>query len=158
MLRPVTPVAPRTRACFRSVMVQFSGSGRAGAAGGRRSRAAPGRAATEIKPIVPSRPSRTRTDPAESRLAAGPVVELGRRHTALVVLEEHSVYGGLGSAVAEIAAAHAPTWVCRIGVPDRFSECCGSYAYLMREHRLDVHGVTEQVEQFLAARAMPRAA
>jgi transketolase len=84
-------------------------------------------------------------------LAAGPVAALCRRHTALIVLEEHSVHGGLGSAVAEIASAHAPTWVCPVGVQDRFSECCGSYAYLMREHRLDLAGVVRQVERFLAA-------
>ena len=40
------------------------------------------------------------------------------RHRAVVVLEEHSVHGGLGSAVAEIACAEVPTWVCRIGIPD----------------------------------------
>jgi transketolase len=95
--------------------------------------------------------------PSLKPLAAGPVADLCRRHTALVVLEEHSVYGGLGSAVAEIAAAHAPTWVCRIGVQDQFSECCGSYAYLMRDHRLDVRGVTEQVERFLERIGVPQA-
>jgi transketolase len=96
--------------------------------------------------------------PCPKPLDAGPVADLCRRHTALVVLEEHSVYGGLGSAVAEIAAAHAPTWVCRVGVQDRFSEYCGSYAYLMREHRLDVAGVIAQVERFLTVRARPLAA
>ncbi|HJT79313.1 MAG TPA: transketolase C-terminal domain-containing protein [Gemmataceae bacterium] len=78
------------------------------------------------------------------------VANLCRRHGAVIVLEEHSVYGGLGSAVAEIAAAHAPAWVCRVGVADRFSERCGSYGYLMREHGLDLEGVVGQVEEFLA--------
>jgi transketolase len=96
--------------------------------------------------------------PSLKPLDAGPVADLCRGHTALVVLEEHSVYGGLGSAVAEIAAAHAPTWVCRIGVQDRFSEFCGSYAYLMEEHRLDLAGVTRQVVRFLATRTTPLAA
>jgi transketolase len=68
----------------------------------------------------------------------------------VVVLEEHSIYGGLGSAVAEIAAAHAPTWVCRIGVQDRFSQYCGSYTYLMREHELNEEAVVAQVKTFMA--------
>jgi transketolase len=78
------------------------------------------------------------------------VAAICREHAAVVVLEEHSVHGGLGSAVAEIAAAHSPTWVCRVGIQDRFSEHCGSYAYLMREHALDAASVRIQVERFLA--------
>jgi transketolase len=89
--------------------------------------------------------------PCLKPLAPAPVAALCRRHTVLIVLEEHSVLGGLGSAVAEIASAHLPTWVCRVGVQDRFSERCGSYAYLMQEHMLDVAGVVQQVESFLAA-------
>jgi transketolase len=72
------------------------------------------------------------------------------RHEVVIVLEEHSVYGGLGSAVAEVAAAQVPTWVCRIGVQDRFSRFCGSYAYLMEEHQLDDAGVLRQVHAFLS--------
>ncbi|HKD36171.1 MAG TPA: transketolase C-terminal domain-containing protein [Pirellulales bacterium] len=79
------------------------------------------------------------------------VSEICRKHPAVVVLEEHSVYGGLGAAVAEISAAYAPTRVCRIGVQDRFSAKCGSYAYLMREHGLDLQSVCERVERFLSA-------
>lgn len=78
------------------------------------------------------------------------VTAICRRQEAVIVLEEHSIYGGLGSAVAEIAAAHCPTWICRIGVQDRFSQFCGSYQYLMQEHRLDLEAVAEQVETFVA--------
>lgn len=72
------------------------------------------------------------------------------QHDAVIVLEEHSIYGGLGSAVAEIAAATAPTWVCRIGIADRFSRCCGSYEYLLREHGLDSAAIASQVGRFVA--------
>jgi transketolase len=88
--------------------------------------------------------------PCIKPLDAERVAAICRRHEAVIVLEEHSIYGGLGSAVAEIAAAAAPTWICRIGVADRFSERCGSYAYLMREHGLDATSVRRQVEQFMA--------
>jgi transketolase len=83
-------------------------------------------------------------------LDARQVATICGQHEAVIVLEEHSFYGGLGSAVAEIAAAAAPTWVCRIGIADRFSERCGSYSYLMREHGLDAASVRTQVEKFLA--------
>jgi transketolase len=88
--------------------------------------------------------------PCLKPLAADPIAAICARHEAVMVLEEHSVYGGLGSAVTEVAAAQAPTWVCRIGIRDRFSERCGSYAYLLREHGLDAAGVAAQVRQFLA--------
>ena len=47
--------------------------------------------------------------PCIKPLDAEQVAEICRRHEAVIVLEEHSVYGGLGSAVAEIAAAAAPS-------------------------------------------------
>jgi transketolase len=96
--------------------------------------------------------------PCLKPLHEGPVAALCRRHETVIVLEEQSVYGGLGSAVAEIASARAPAWVCRVGIPDRFSKYCGSYAYLMKEHGLDATSVVRQVEQFLMDRAGARPA
>ena len=87
------------------------------------------------------------------------VAGICQRHETIVVLEEHSIHGGLGSAVTEIAAAHCPTWVCRVGVQDRFSQYCGSYRYLMEEHGLDAAGVAAQVKRFLGrvgSRLQPR--
>ena len=43
--------------------------------------------------------------------------------------EEHSVLGGLGSIIAEIASEFAPVRILRVGVQDRFSQHCGSYEY-----------------------------
>lgn len=66
----------------------------------------------------------------------------------LVTLEEHSMLGGLGAAISEITSEHQPTRVLRIGVPDRFSEHCGTHAYLLREHGLDIDSVRERVGAF----------
>ncbi len=76
------------------------------------------------------------------------VADICRRHRGVVVLEEHSTIGGLGGLVAEIATEQAPTRVLRIGVPDRFSEHCGSYDYLLKEHGLDTAHVTQRVAAF----------
>jgi transketolase len=76
------------------------------------------------------------------------VIDICRRHRGVVVLEEHSVIGGLGSLVAEIAAEHAPVRVLRVGVPDRFSHHCGSYEYLLKEHGLDLQSVAAKVDSF----------
>lgn len=66
----------------------------------------------------------------------------------LVTLEEHSVLGGLGAAVTEITSEHHPTRVLRLGVPDRFSEYCGTHAYLLREHGLDIETVRNRISAF----------
>jgi transketolase len=67
---------------------------------------------------------------------------------AIVVLEEHSVFGGLGSAITEIVAQFAQTRVLRIGVQDRFSHMCGTYEYLLQEHGLDRSAVEARVKSF----------
>jgi transketolase len=70
---------------------------------------------------------------------------------AIVTFEEHSIIGGLGSLVAEVAAEHSPVRMLRIGVNDRFSEHCGNYEYLLREHGLDAFSVQEKVKAFVAS-------
>ncbi|MBU3701514.1 MAG: transketolase [Acidimicrobiia bacterium] len=69
---------------------------------------------------------------------------------ALVVMEEHSTIGGLGSAIAEILSVHSHPPLLRIGSADRFSDSCGSYQHLRREHGLDVDSVLTRIEAFLA--------
>jgi transketolase len=67
----------------------------------------------------------------------------------VVVLEEHSVLGGLGSTIAEIAAESAPVRFLRVGVQDRFSQYCGTYDYLLREHGLDREAVAQRIAAFV---------
>ncbi len=51
---------------------------------------------------------------------------------AIVTVEEHSVVGGLGSAVAELLASldHPRARLTRFGAPDRFLHAVGSQSYL----------------------------
>ena len=77
------------------------------------------------------------------------VCTAARATKGLVTLEEHSVLGGLGAAVAEITSEHEPVRVLRIGVPDRFSEHCGTHVYLLREHGLDTDSVRAKIEKFI---------
>lgn len=77
------------------------------------------------------------------------IVELLKQHSEVVTFEEHSTIGGLGSLIAEIACATVPRKLLRIGVNDRFSEKCGTYQYLLKEHGLDSEAVTEKVKSFV---------
>lgn len=86
--------------------------------------------------------------PVLKPLRAEDVCAAARATSGLVTLEEHSVLGGLGAAVTEITSEQEPVRVLRIGVPDRFSEHCGTHAYLLREHGLDTDTVRERVQAF----------
>ena len=77
------------------------------------------------------------------------VISIAQRHELIVVLEEHSVYGGLGSAIAEITSEYSPTRVSRIGIQDRFSKFCGSYQYLMEEHKLNLDYALSQIKNLV---------
>lgn len=88
--------------------------------------------------------------PSIKPLSADDVCAAARSVQGLAVLEEHSTLGGLGSAVAEIVAERIGGRVLRIGVPDRFSQHCGTHAYLLREHGLDLESVLARLQSFAA--------
>ena len=88
--------------------------------------------------------------PSLKPLNAEQVVAICRNNRAIVTLEEHSIYGGLGAAIAEISSTYAPCWVGRVGIQDRFAEYAGSYQYLRSEHRLDASGISRQVDELIA--------
>ncbi len=50
------------------------------------------------------------------------ILKAARETKALVTAEEHSIIGGLGSAVAEVLAENEPTPLVRVGVKDTFGE------------------------------------
>ena len=66
----------------------------------------------------------------------------------VVTVEEASVIGGLGGAVAELLSEKQPTKMCRIGIHDVFGES-GSAADLLKKYKLDGDGVYEQVKAFV---------
>jgi transketolase len=77
------------------------------------------------------------------------IEKICRDSKAIVVFEEHSKYGGLGSLVAEISAEHSPIKILRIAVNDCFSEKCGTYEYLLKEHGLDIETIHANIRSFL---------
>ena len=78
------------------------------------------------------------------------VTAICEKSLAVVVLEEHSVLGGLGSVITEIASEFAPVRILRVGVRDRFSHHCGTYEYLLKEHGLDRLAIEQRIRDFIA--------
>ena len=67
----------------------------------------------------------------------------------IVTVEEHSIIGGLGSAVAEVLAEQCPAKLKRVGVYDRYTES-GPAEALIHHYGLDGEGVYSAVKAFLA--------
>ena len=66
----------------------------------------------------------------------------------VVTVEEHSIIGGLGSAVCEVLSEKAPTPVLRIGVNDEFGQS-GPGGELIKLYGLDAEGIYKKVKTFL---------
>jgi transketolase len=65
------------------------------------------------------------------------IIDAAKKTGAVVVAENHNIYGGLGSAVCEALAENYPVPVKRVGVQDRFGEV-GNEEYLTKIMKLDV--------------------
>ena len=76
------------------------------------------------------------------------IVKSAAKTGKVVSVEEHSIIGGLGSAVAEALCENQPAKMMRIGVRDTFGES-GSAAALLEKYQLDGKGVYAQVADFL---------
>ena len=63
-------------------------------------------------------------------------------------VEEHSIIGGLGSAVAEVLSEKCPTKLTRIGVNDTFGES-GPAKELIKKYKLDAEGIYKQIKEKL---------
>ena len=76
------------------------------------------------------------------------VVASAKKTGKVVTVEEHSVIGGLGSAVAEVLCEEAPTKMLRIGVNDTFGES-GPALELLHKYELDAEGIYNKVKAFV---------
>lgn len=81
--------------------------------------------------------------PLDEELVLAAAKETGK----VVTVEEHSVIGGLGSAVCDLLAEKAPTRVMKIGINDTFGES-GPAAELIRKYGLDAESIYNKVKEF----------
>ena len=82
--------------------------------------------------------------PLDEELVIRAAKECGR----IVTVEEHSILGGLGEAVAGVVAEHAPVLVHRIGVRDEFGHS-GPAAELLKQFGLTAEHITAQTKTFV---------
>jgi transketolase len=78
------------------------------------------------------------------------ILNSAKKTGKVVTAEEHSIIGGLGSAVCDCLSAKAPTPVCKIGVNDTYGES-GPAVKLLEKYGLDAQGIYEKVKGFVEA-------
>lgn len=76
------------------------------------------------------------------------ILKSAKKTGKVVTAEEHSVIGGLGSAVCDVLSEKLPTPVKKIGVYDVFGES-GPAVKLLEKYKLDGAGVYEQIKDWL---------
>ncbi|MCR4568573.1 MAG: transketolase family protein [Pseudobutyrivibrio sp.] len=76
------------------------------------------------------------------------IIKSASKTGKVVTVEEHSVIGGLGGAVAEVLSEKCPTKMLRIGVQDTFGES-GPAVKLLEKYELDAAGIYKQIKAFL---------
>lgn len=72
------------------------------------------------------------------------IINAAQKTGRIFTIEEHSIIGGLGGAVAEVLSEKCPTKLTRIGVNDVFGES-GPAKELLHKYKLDAEGITERV-------------
>ena len=76
------------------------------------------------------------------------ILNFAKKTGKVVTAEEHSVIGGLGSAVCDLLSEKLPTPVKKIGVYDTYCES-GPAVKLLEKYKLDGNGVYEQIKDWL---------
>ena len=76
------------------------------------------------------------------------IVEAAKETGKVVTVEEHSVIGGLGSAVCDVLSEEAPTKVMKIGINDTFGES-GPALELIKKYGLDAESIYNKVKAFV---------
>ena len=81
--------------------------------------------------------------PLDTELIISAAKETGK----VITVEEHSVIGGLGSAVCECLCEKAPTPILRIGIQDTFGESA-SATELLKKYGLSAEEIYKKAKEF----------
>ena len=76
------------------------------------------------------------------------VIKAAETTGKIVTVEEHSIIGGLGSAVCDVVAEKAPAKVMKIGINDVYGES-GPAVELVKKYGLDADSIYAKVKEFV---------
>lgn len=73
------------------------------------------------------------------------IIKCAKETKEIITIEDHSIYGGLGSSVCEVLSENYPAKVIRMGIKDTFGES-GKAEELMRHFKIDCNSIVEVVK------------
>lgn len=76
------------------------------------------------------------------------VVRSAKKTGKVVTVEEHSIIGGLGSAVSDVLTEKAPTFMLKLGIQDVFGES-GPAVDLLHKYGLDGEGIYHSIKDWI---------
>ena len=74
------------------------------------------------------------------------IIKCAKETKKLITIEDHSIIGGLGTAVCEVLSEEYPTKVVRMGMQDRFGKS-GKAEQLLKYFKLDSEAIIEKVKE-----------
>ncbi len=77
------------------------------------------------------------------------IISSAKKTGRVITVEEHSIIGGLGSAVAEVLSTACPVLMKRFGIPDCFGESARGPEDLYQKYGLTKNNLKKEVRQFL---------
>lgn len=82
------------------------------------------------------------------------ILQMARDCGRLITIEEHSIFGGLGSAVAEVVSTNWPCHLRSIGTQDYFFDSCGDEKTLLDVLGINVNAVLEAAESLMSSKSL----
>jgi transketolase len=76
------------------------------------------------------------------------IIKAAKETGLIITAEEHQIFGGLGSAVAEVVVRHHPVRMEFIGMKDRFGES-GKPEELMEKYGMKAHHIADKVKKII---------
>ena len=72
------------------------------------------------------------------------IIKSAKKTNLVITIEDHSIIGGLGSAVAECLSENCPVKLVRLGINDTFGQS-GKPKELLKFYKLDAESITNKV-------------
>ena len=77
------------------------------------------------------------------------VLKSARETGAIMTIEDHTIFGGLGSAVSEVVVQNCPVPMEIVGIQDRFGES-GDPELIYKDHGMDVDSIVAKAKALVA--------
>lgn len=74
------------------------------------------------------------------------IIKCAKETKKIITIEDHSIIGGLGTAICEVLSEECPTKVVRMGMQDRFGKS-GKAEQLLKYFKLDSEAIIEEIKR-----------